>query len=146
MDNYQRGQKYLESGRYDEAAAAFIQSLEKIPDLSRAYIGLGDAYTHLNNNKAAEINARHALSQLNNRSTGNKDDALITKDIAYAHRVLGMALLNQALTAIKSNDFPGGSMLAKDAASQCDLAVTLNQTDNQARLCEHQARTLLVRS
>jgi tetratricopeptide (TPR) repeat protein len=48
-----KGNLYLKTGRYREAAASYRRTTQLKPNFARAYIDLGDAYLHLKRNEEA---------------------------------------------------------------------------------------------
>ena len=58
---YNRGYNHLDHQRYDEAIAAFKETINKYPKFITAHCGLGQAYLRKGNLAAAEKSAREAL-------------------------------------------------------------------------------------
>jgi len=136
------GLDQLHKGRYEAAAAAFKEALEKSPGLGAAYIGLGDAYVHLGDYKAAETNARHGLSGLNLLQLGRAPDPALKAQLAYAHQVLGVALLHLARDALDHQQSTISRMQALEAASHCNLATVFERGNQIAQACAKQASAL----
>ena len=145
-ESYKNGQDQMQRGHYNAAATAFKQALEKSPDLVGPYIGLGDAFTHLGDYKAAETNARHALSKLKLLKTGQAPDPKLKKELSYAHQVLGIALLHLAKDEMDDHQATSGRMKALEAASHCNLATVFDQSDALAHSCAQQAQKLATHS
>lgn len=145
-ESYQKGLDLLQAGNFSDAEAEFKKALEKYPNMAEAYTGLADAFSRLGDDKAAETNARHALDQLKLLRPGLPPDLHLKKELAYAHRVLGTALLHLAKSALDSNEETTGRMKALDAASHCSLANVFDQADQDARACAQQAHELSTHS
>ena len=141
-ESYKKGQQQMQSGHYTAAATEFKKALEKSPSYAEAYVGLGDAFTRLGDYRAAETNARHALSQLKFLKTGQAPDLHLKKELSYAHQVLGIALLHLAKTDLDNHDMSAGKMKALEAASHCNLAAVFDQADQAAHSCAQQAAAL----
>jgi tetratricopeptide (TPR) repeat protein len=141
--DYRTGMEALHQGRYDAAATQFKKALEKSPELAEAYVGLGDAFLHLQDYQAAQSNARHALTQLKPLGVDQAPDPALNQELAYAHRVLGMALLHLARDALNRQDATTGRMQALEASSHCNLAMVFDNRDQAAHDCVRQAKTLI---
>ena len=144
--SYKNGRDQMQQEHFNAAATAFKRALEKSPELVESYIGLGDAFTHLGDYKAAETNARHALSKLNLLKTGHTPDPHLKKELSYAHQVLGIALLHLAKGALHDHQATSGRMKALEAASHCNLATVFDQSDALAQSCAQQAQKLATHS
>jgi len=142
LADYRSGLDQLHKGRYDAAATDFKKALEKSPELGAAYIGLGDAYVHLKDYKAAETNARHALSELKLLHVGQAPDPALKAQLAYAHQVLGVALLHLARDALDHRQSTISRMQALEAASHCNLATVFERGNQIAQECAKQASAL----
>ena len=139
---YRRGTQSLRDGAYPAAADAFKKALEKFPGFAEAYIGLGEASQRLGENQPAALNAQHALDQLAADPAALASGLEIEAVRAWAHRVLGTALLEQAEAALGQHDALLGKMNARRAGFHCEQAFSLDRRDGSARACADGAAAL----
>lgn len=144
LADYRTGMQALHKGRYDAAATEFKKALEKSAELAEAYVGLGDAFLHLQDYQAAQTNARHALIKLKPLGVDQTPDPALKQELAYAHQVLGMALLHLARDALNRHDDTTGRMQALEASSHCSLATVFDNRDQTAHDCVRQAKALVT--
>jgi len=146
LASYKSGQNQLQNRHYQAAATAFKRALEKSPELVGAYIGLGDAFIQLGDYKAAETNARHALSMLKLLNVDQTPKPQLKKELSYANQVLGVALLHLAENALHDHHATSSRMQALEAASHCNLATVFDQSDTLAHHCAQQAQKIATHS
>lgn len=143
---YRQGMLALRAADYPAASLAFKKALEKFPSLAEAYIGLGEANHFLGDDQAAALNAQHGLDELAADRTVSAPDLNIKAAEAWAHRVLGMALLRRAENELNRNEASLGKMEANRARFHCQQALALDRGDAAAEDCEKTAAVWARRS
>ncbi len=143
---YQEGVQALRAAHYPAALAAFKKALEKFPAFAEAYIGLGETNHHLGDDQAAALNAQHGLDELTAHQITFAPDLDPKAAEAWAHRVLGTALLQRAERELDQHDDLLGKMEANRARFHCQQAFALNLGDTLAEGCTKTAASLARRS
>ena len=143
---YRQGMQALRAAHYPAALAAFKKALEKFPAFAEAYIGLGETNHYLGDDQAAALNAQHGLDELTAHQITFAPDLDRKAAEAWAHRVLGTALLQRAERELDQHDDLLGKMEANRAHFHCQQAFALNLGDTLAEGCTKTAASLARRS
>ena len=145
-ESYETGAQKLQAKNYQAAAVDFKKALEKYPAFTEAYAGLADAAGALGDDQAAVLNAQHALDQWANDQTMHVTELTPDAAKAWAHRLLGAALLRRADSELRRQQALLGKMDANRAVFHCKQALTINADDEAARRCAQSASALALRT
>lgn len=141
---YHRGMDALQAARYGAAATEFKTALEKYPAFTEAYAGLAEAAIALGQHQAAALNAQHALDLWRRDKSVHVTGLATAAAEAWAHRLLGAALLDISANELRTQQLQLGHMNANRALFHCRQALLLNQADAPARACARSAAELLM--
>jgi len=143
-ESYGSGTHGLQAKNYPAAAVDFKKALEKYPAFTEAYAGLADAAGALGDDQAAVLNAQHALDQWANDQTMHVTELTPDAAKAWAHRLLGAALLRRADSELHRHQALLGKMDANRAIFHCKQALAINADDEAARRCAQSASALAL--
>src|SRR3569832_2512888 len=143
-ESYGSGAHELQAKNYPAAAVDFKKALEKYPAFTEAYAGLADAAGALGDDQAAVLNAQHALDQWANDQTLHVTDLTPDAAKAWAHRLLGAALLRRADSELHRHQALLGKMDANRAIFHCKQALAINADEEAARRCAQTASALAL--
>ncbi|MEK7323233.1 MAG: hypothetical protein AABZ84_09160 [Pseudomonadota bacterium] len=143
---YREGMQALRADHYPAALIAFKKALEKFPGFAEAYIGLGEANHFLGDDQAAALNAQHGLDEITADQTAFVPDLDRQAARAWAHRVLGTALLRRAERELDQHEHLLAKMAANRARFHCQQALALGHGDSLAEGCTETAAALAQRS
>lgn len=135
----------LRAKQYSEAAAGFKKALERYPAFTEAYVGLADASIALGDTQAAVLNAQHALDLWTNDQTLHVNELTRDEALAWAHRLLGTALLRRADGELREQKSLLGKMDTNRALFHCKQALSLQHDDSNAQRCTEAATALAAR-